>query len=137
MARWHKVTAYLLPPLSSGGASIAVPSLRFHILLIEPDMQISRIRLSDKTACLCTRKVIRSSPDLQHRIVYPGVPRPGVLHITANATTWVVIHFPNNNPGSYFASACDAFRSACTLLPEFTRVAPISHALPLSAPVLN
>ena len=30
----------LLPPLSFGGASIAEPSLRFHILLIEPDMQI-------------------------------------------------------------------------------------------------
>ena len=42
------------------------PSLRFHIPLIEPDMQISRIRLSDKTSCLCTRKVTRSSPDLQH-----------------------------------------------------------------------
>jgi hypothetical protein len=29
-----------LPPLSSGGASIAGPSLRFHTLLIELDMQI-------------------------------------------------------------------------------------------------
>ena len=55
MARLPKVTAYLLPPLSSGGASIAVPSLRFHILLIEPDMRISRIRLSDKTSRLHPR----------------------------------------------------------------------------------
>jgi len=38
-----------LPPLSSDGALVTEPSLRFHIPLIEPDMQISRIRLSDKT----------------------------------------------------------------------------------------
>src|ERR1017187_1544480 len=43
---------YLLPPLSSGGASIVQPWLRFHIPLIEPDRQISRIRLSDKTSRL-------------------------------------------------------------------------------------
>src|ERR1019366_1237931 len=36
---------YLLPPLSSGGASMVSPWLRFHIPLIEPDRQISRIRL--------------------------------------------------------------------------------------------
>src|SRR5258705_13360062 len=40
---------YLLPPLSFGGASMVPPWLRFHIPLIEPDRQISRIRLSDKT----------------------------------------------------------------------------------------
>jgi len=39
-----------LPPLSFGGASIVPPWLRFHIPLIEPDMQISRIRLSDKSS---------------------------------------------------------------------------------------
>ena len=119
MARWHKVTAYLLPPLSSGGASIAKPSLRFHILLIEPDMQISRIRLSDKTAYLCTRKVIRSSPDPHTGPCYPGAHQPSVLHITANATTWVVICFPDRNPDSSFASACGAFRSACTHFRSF------------------
>jgi hypothetical protein len=37
---------YLLPPLSSGGASMVPPWLRFHIPLIEPDRQISRTRLS-------------------------------------------------------------------------------------------
>ena len=47
--------AYLFPPLSSGGASLAQPWLRFHIPLIEPDMQISRIRLSDKTSRLSFR----------------------------------------------------------------------------------
>src|SRR3954471_12161658 len=44
--------AYLFPPLSSGGASLAQPWLRFHIPLIEPDVQISRIRLSDKASRL-------------------------------------------------------------------------------------
>jgi hypothetical protein len=43
---------YLLPPLSSGGASLVRPWLRFHTPLIEPDMRISRIRLSDKTSRL-------------------------------------------------------------------------------------
>jgi hypothetical protein len=38
---------YLLPPLSSGGALLVPPWLRFHIQLIEPDRQISRIRLSN------------------------------------------------------------------------------------------
>src|SRR5882757_8976537 len=41
---------YPLPPLSSGGALVVTPSLRFHIPLIEPDRRISRIRLSDKTS---------------------------------------------------------------------------------------
>jgi len=36
---------YLFPPLSFGGALAVRPLLRFHIPLIEPDMQISRIRL--------------------------------------------------------------------------------------------
>src|ERR1700747_1168687 len=46
---------YLLPPLSFGGASLARPWLRFHIPLIEPGMQISRIRLSGKTSPLRPR----------------------------------------------------------------------------------
>src|SRR5215470_14856261 len=44
---------YLFPPLSSGGTLVVRPWLRFHIPLIEPDVQISRIRLSDKTSRLC------------------------------------------------------------------------------------
>src|SRR5215510_6499807 len=51
-------SAYLFPPLSSGGASLAEPWLRFHTPLIEPDMQISRIRLSDKTSRLHPRHVV-------------------------------------------------------------------------------
>ena len=34
------------------------PWFRFHIPLIEPDMQISRIRLSDKTSRLHPRHVV-------------------------------------------------------------------------------
>jgi hypothetical protein len=49
---------YLLPPLSFGGASLVQPWFRFHIPLIEPDMQISRIRLSDKTSRLRPRHVV-------------------------------------------------------------------------------
>ncbi len=41
---------YLFPPLSSGGASLVRTWLRFHTPLIEPDMRIARIRLSDKTS---------------------------------------------------------------------------------------
>ncbi len=126
----------LLPPLSSGGASIAEPSLRFHILLIEPDMQISRIRLSDKTHALAHERSSAVHPTHSTGPCYPGVHRPSVLHTTANATAWAVIRFPDRNPGSSFASTCDAFRRARTL-PELPRVAPISCALPLSAPVLN
>jgi hypothetical protein len=50
--------AYLFPPLSSGGASLAQPWLRFHIPLIEPDVQISRIRLSDKASRLRPRLTV-------------------------------------------------------------------------------
>ena len=50
--------AYLLPPLSSGGALVARPWLRFHTPLIEPDMRICRIRLSDKTSRLRPRHVV-------------------------------------------------------------------------------
>src|SRR5258705_4982234 len=49
---------YLLPPLSFGGALLVRPWLRFHIPLIEPDMQISRIRLSDKISRLRPRHVV-------------------------------------------------------------------------------
>ena len=51
-------SAYLFPPLSPGGASLAEPWLRFHTPLIEPDRQISRIRLSDKISRLHPRHVV-------------------------------------------------------------------------------
>jgi len=126
----------LLPPLSSGGASIAKPSLRFHILLVEPDRPISGIRLSDKTHNLRTRKVIRRSPDPQHEAVLPR--RAATKHSAHNRQCHHLggHSLPEKKPGSFFASACDAFRSFRTL-PEFHRVAPISCASLLSAPVLN
>src|SRR5271154_5514368 len=65
---------YLLPPLSSGGASLVRPWLRFHTPLIEPDMQISRIRLSDKTS----RRLSRATPSAasQHHAEMVGFPIP-------------------------------------------------------------
>ena len=50
---------YLLPPLSSGGALMVPPWLRFHIPLIEPDMQISRIRLSDKNSRFRVQRLLQ------------------------------------------------------------------------------
>src|ERR1039458_4052709 len=50
---------YLLPPLSSGGALVVPPWFRFHIPLIEPDRQISRIRLSDKTSRLRVQRLLQ------------------------------------------------------------------------------
>ena len=49
--------ASLFPRLSVRGAPLATPWLRFQSPLIEPDMRISRIRLSDKTSCFRPRKV--------------------------------------------------------------------------------
>ena len=57
MARLLLGRTYLFLPLSSGGALVVRPWLRFHIPLIEPDVQISRIRLSDKTSRLRPRHV--------------------------------------------------------------------------------
>src|SRR3982074_1972964 len=50
---------FLLPPLSSGGALVVRPWLRFHIPLIEPDMQISRIRLSDKNSRFRVQRLLQ------------------------------------------------------------------------------
>jgi hypothetical protein len=51
--------AYLLPALSSAGASIASPCFRFHIPLIEPDVRISRFRLSEKGSRCRPREIVR------------------------------------------------------------------------------
>ena len=51
--------AYLLPALSSAGASLASAMLRFHSPLIEPDGRISRIRLSDKDSRVRPREAAR------------------------------------------------------------------------------
>ena len=64
--------ACLFPPLSSGGALVAQPWLRFHTPLIEPDVQISRIRLSDKTS----RHHSRATPSAasEHHVELIGFP---------------------------------------------------------------
>src|SRR5258707_11110191 len=51
--------ACVFPPLSFDGALVAPPWLRFHVPLIEPDMQIYRIRLSDKTSRLRVRRPLQ------------------------------------------------------------------------------
>ena len=40
---------YRVPTLSSVGVSLVPPCFRFHTPLIEPDVRICRIRLSEKT----------------------------------------------------------------------------------------
>ena len=40
---------YRLPALSFAGASLFPPCFRFHTPLVEPDVRICRIRLSEKT----------------------------------------------------------------------------------------
>ena len=61
-----------MPPLSSGGASLGRPWLRFHTPLIEPDRRISRIRLSDKTS----RRLSRATPSAasEHHVELIGFP---------------------------------------------------------------
>lgn len=71
---------YLLPPLSSGGASLVLPWLRFHTPLIEPDRQISRIRLSDKTPRRYARAHFRVQRHLQFLNTF-GVDRLPNLHV--------------------------------------------------------
>ena len=51
--------AYRLPALSSVGASLASPCFRFHTPLIEPDVRISRIRLSEKGSRGRPREIAR------------------------------------------------------------------------------
>ncbi len=53
--------AYLLPTLSFAGASLASPCFRFHIPLIEPDVRISRIRLSEKVSRCRPREIAASA----------------------------------------------------------------------------
>ncbi len=69
--------AGLLPPLSSGGALVAQPWLRFHTPLIEPDVRIARIRLSDKTSRLRPRHVA-PKPAQTYEPVVPIEVREGI-----------------------------------------------------------
>src|SRR6202048_3972909 len=74
---------YLLPPLSSGGASLVQPWLRFHTPLIEPDMQISRIRLSDKTSRLRPRRAA-PTPGQPYEPEVPVEVREGISPASAS-----------------------------------------------------
>ena len=74
--------AYPVPTLSSVGASLAPPCFRFHIPLIEPDMQIYRIRLSEKVSRCRPRKVTRPSveTDEAQHLMQEGFRKPPVSH---------------------------------------------------------
>src|SRR6202045_566976 len=74
---------YLLPPLSSGGASLVRPWLRFHTPLIEPDMQICRIRLSDKTSRLHPRRA-PTKPCEAYELEAPVKVREGITPALAS-----------------------------------------------------
>ena len=50
---------YRFPALSYAGASLTRPCFRFHIPLIEPDMRISRFRLSEKGSRGRPREIAR------------------------------------------------------------------------------
>jgi hypothetical protein len=49
---------YRLPTLSVAGASLFPPCFRFHTPLIEPDVRICRIRLSEKTLAMAEAEAI-------------------------------------------------------------------------------
>jgi len=50
---------YRLPALSYAGASLFPPCFRFHTPLIEPDVRISRFRLSEKGSRCRPREMAR------------------------------------------------------------------------------
>jgi hypothetical protein len=58
----YTITPFPHPPHRTGHADFPHPAL-------------------GQDTCLCTRKVIRSSPEQQHGAVYPSVLRPSALHI--------------------------------------------------------
>ena len=71
------------------------PWLRFHIPLIEPDLQISRIRLSDKTSRLHPRHVVPKrgeayEPEVPIKVrewIGPALASPDLV-LTARSGTW-------------------------------------------------
>ena len=70
--------AYRLPTLSSVGASLAPPCFRFHTPLIEPDVRIFRIRLSEKGSRCRPREITRplSKADEAQHFVQRGLRKP-------------------------------------------------------------
>ena len=71
VARRPKVPPILLRSLSSGGASIAGPSLRYQIILIESDMQISPHPALGQTSIPMHTKGHPQFTRQQHRAVMP------------------------------------------------------------------
>jgi hypothetical protein len=63
--------AYLCPPPFVWRCLTSLTMLRFHVPLIEPDMLISRIRLSDKDSCFRPREFARAQgqPNESQRFV--------------------------------------------------------------------
>jgi len=84
---------YLFPPLSSGGALVVRPWLRFHIPLIEPDVQISRIRLSDKTSRLRPR-LAAPARSQAYETVMPVEEREGISPALASPDLVLVAQPP-------------------------------------------
>jgi hypothetical protein len=70
VARWFRNGLSVSAPFV--WRCLNIPSmLRFHIPLIEPDVQISRIRLSDKVSCFRPRKIVCShfQPDQSQGLI--------------------------------------------------------------------
>ena len=104
MARWPEVRCCLLPPLSSGGALVTGPSLRFHIPLIEPDVRISRIRLSDKTSRLHPRHAAPTVGQTDEPWVKAhGGLRPAARHLKIKPSyLGSLLDSTRNNPGDWY-----------------------------------
>ncbi len=65
-------SAYLFPPLSSGGASLAEPWLRFHTPLIEPDVQMANFWMALSRTCLLSHRFCPLHPQLQTFLAVPS-----------------------------------------------------------------
>jgi len=66
--------SYRLPTLSFVGASIAEPCFRLHTPLIEPDVRISRFRLSEKGSRCGPREIARPTSAFATRCGHPRSP---------------------------------------------------------------
>jgi hypothetical protein len=133
---------YLLPPLSSGGALLVRPWLRFHIPLIEPDRRIYRIRLSDNTLAAVTKlvTVIRRLQTFRRLHACsgcfrlersPGGPCTHWKSAALSRRTWRAdIRAPyRERLGSPLLDACHCQRRINT--PWLTGVAEPRHVLPI------
>jgi hypothetical protein len=60
--------AGLTPAVASVGASLVQPCFRFHTPLIEPDVRICRIRLSEKTHAIVDQRMIVPTATLSREV---------------------------------------------------------------------